>query len=90
MPLWRRSSLVLMNKCKTGYAEKYHELGDCCCDMLLPEDRTCGDCKHFEKCDSWGFTTGADSVICDFSPSKFNTSIVSVLELVDRYATWED
>ena len=38
--------------------------------MDLPEGKTCGDCVHFNRCNSiYGHITEDES--CDWSPSRF-------------------
>lgn len=34
------------------------------------EPDKCGDCQNFEKC-QWLFQCAADSLTCDFEPSRF-------------------
>lgn len=42
----------------------------CEMDMLLPEDRTCGDCAHFNRCHKL-FGCDPSFVNCDWDPSRF-------------------
>lgn len=45
-------------------------------DMLLPEGKTCSDCRTFRRCVSlFGCRPGA--VTCDWSPSAFVERAVS-------------
>lgn len=36
----------------------------------LPAGRTCGDCRHFARC-QWLISQPSDSVECDWTPSRF-------------------
>jgi hypothetical protein len=38
--------------------------------MSLPEDKTCGDCYHFTRCNKI-FGHIAEDMVCDWAPSKF-------------------
>lgn len=40
----------------------------------LPFGETCGDCKHFARCQAFGFTPGPTSTACDFIPIRFAPS----------------
>jgi hypothetical protein len=39
--------------------------------MRLPEGKTCGDCKHIDRCEAFGFTYSRENTWCDFGPSRF-------------------
>lgn len=39
-------------------------------DMKLPAGKTCGDCKHFNRCE-WLISCKPTNEECDWSPSRF-------------------
>lgn len=44
---------------------------DCAKDeMKLPEGKTCGDCKHLDKCERL-FGVNYLNTVCDFYPPRF-------------------
>lgn len=54
-------------------------MNGCCADksctpdtcMGLPDGRTCGDCRHIERCLGFGFTGSPKRKDCDFFPRRF-------------------
>jgi hypothetical protein len=38
--------------------------------MLLPDGKTCGDCRHVRRCIGMGFTESASETECDFFPIR--------------------
>ena len=39
-------------------------------DMAIPDDKTCGDCRHFQYCIRL-FSADAKAKHCDWSPNRF-------------------
>lgn len=39
-------------------------------DMELPAGKTCGDCRHFRRCNAM-FGHIAEDEVCDWSPSRY-------------------
>lgn len=39
-------------------------------DMLLPKGETCGNCKHYERC-QWLLSIKGWEGACDWCPSRF-------------------
>ena len=42
-------------------------------DIMLPEGKTCKDCKHYHRCGQF-INIDGDEIQCDFSPSRFALS----------------
>jgi len=39
--------------------------------MSLPPGKTCGDCRHLDRC-TWLFNCKRENEVCDFAPSRFS------------------
>lgn len=39
--------------------------------MSLPEGKTCGDCVHWIRCETLGFSDSRDLTDCSFFPRRF-------------------
>lgn len=45
---------------------------------LLPQGKTCSDCRHFAECSILLYCSGG-SEVCDYSPSQFRQAPASVV-----------
>jgi hypothetical protein len=60
-----------------GCCVDYGKNGGVCQDehadkcMILPEGKTCSDCAHLYRCESFGYTDSAQNNFCSFHPRRF-------------------
>ena len=37
----------------------------------IPDNKTCADCAHAQRCTAFGFTDATTNTFCSFAPSRY-------------------